>query len=374
MTAGSRVFGDNITYRNSKTWSGTDGKYNPTGPIKENPYTMYAFSWRRTYTTKRRVSFQVWDYSKNPPVLGPIQYRCDPTAARGANCDTIQASPWTSNEELKLLSKLAAAIKGHQFNLGVFAATGPQTYSQTLSTLGNVGRSLVALKRGRVSDSLKYLGLTPGQREVNRINKLRDTDISGAWLAMQYGWLPTISDTFEAWKAFAGRNEIRIKTYKVRHRVAKNYDGSLSPTLYACANKIEESVVLKYTLREELSTPRTLGLTDPLTVAWELLPWSFVIDWFLPIGDYLDVLNVIPKLQGSYVRSSRKRMTGAYAYPKDIDYVSCGLGGWSGSHVWVNRTVGTSLSVPLPTVIGLSDAMSPGRIKNAVALLHQKLR
>lgn len=374
MTTGSKVSGDSVTSKSGKTWSGSNGKYNPSGLIKENPYTMYAYWWRRSYTYKSRVAFQVWNYAVHPPVLGPVQYRCDPAPARGVSCDVVIASPWTSNDELVLLGKLAEAVRGHQFNLGVFSATGKQTYSQTLSTLGNLGKSLIALKRGRISDSFKYLGLTPGQRELKRVKSLRDTDISGAWLAMQYGWLPTVSDIHEAWTAFAGRNEIRTKTYKVRHRVSKDYDGSVSPTLYSCANKFEESVILKYSLREELSTPRALGLTDPLTVAWELLPWSFVIDWFLPIGDYLEVLNVIPKLKGSYVRSSRQRMSGAFAYPKSIDYLSCGSGRWSGQHVWINRTVGTSLSVPLPTFVGLSDAMSPGRIKNAVALIHQKIR
>lgn len=33
------------------------------------------------------------------------------------------------------------------------------------------------------------------------------------------------------------------------------------------------------------------GLTDPLTVAWELVPLSFVVDWFVPIGAFLDSLG-----------------------------------------------------------------------------------
>lgn len=34
-----------------------------------------------------------------------------------------------------------------------------------------------------------------------------------------------------------------------------------------------------------------LGLDDPISTAWEITPWSFVIDWALPIGDWLASVN-----------------------------------------------------------------------------------
>jgi hypothetical protein len=35
-----------------------------------------------------------------------------------------------------------------------------------------------------------------------------------------------------------------------------------------------------------------LGLVNPLAVAWELVPLSFVFDWFLPVGDMLSALTI----------------------------------------------------------------------------------
>lgn len=37
---------------------------------------------------------------------------------------------------------------------------------------------------------------------------------------------------------------------------------------------------------------------DPLTTAWELLPWSFVIDWFIGVGTALDALAFTLKTNG----------------------------------------------------------------------------
>ena len=34
-----------------------------------------------------------------------------------------------------------------------------------------------------------------------------------------------------------------------------------------------------------------LGLLNPVSLAWELVPWSFVVDWVLPIGSVLSALS-----------------------------------------------------------------------------------
>lgn len=40
-----------------------------------------------------------------------------------------------------------------------------------------------------------------------------------------------------------------------------------------------------------LRSLNSLGLLNPLSLAWELVPWSFVVDWFLPIGPVLQALT-----------------------------------------------------------------------------------
>jgi len=38
----------------------------------------------------------------------------------------------------------------------------------------------------------------------------------------------------------------------------------------------------------ELASLKQFGLANPLSIAWELVPWSFVVDWVLPVGEFLD--------------------------------------------------------------------------------------
>jgi hypothetical protein len=54
----------------------------------------------------------------------------------------------------------------------------------------------------------------------------------------------------------------------------------------------------------ELSSPhlselQQIGLTNPALVVWELIPFSFVFDWFVSVGDWLTGLTA---LQGVTVR------------------------------------------------------------------------
>jgi hypothetical protein len=125
---------------------------------------------------------------------------------------------------------------------------------------------------------------------------------------------------------------------------------------------------------------------DPLSVAWELLPWSFVVDWFIPIGSYLDLVNQVPSLKGRFLtttvrtrtNSKNPRFTGAlYGNPPN------GIDWWDHKVLndplpfdkWrsttLTRTYSESLSVPLPQM-HLGGAVQGRRFWNALGLAHQR--
>jgi len=124
---------------------------------------------------------------------------------------------------------------------------------------------------------------------------------------------------------------------------------------------------------EELSAPRSLGLYDPLSVAWELVPFSFVADWFIPIGTYLDNLAAIPNISAlTWVCNIRFYSGSGIGYSVDA----------SGNNYKGSRTNKSSITFSrspysldtanvFPEFKKLPDALSSGHIKNAVALLHQ---
>jgi hypothetical protein len=72
-----------------------------------------------------------------------------------------------------------------------------------------------------------------------------------------------------------------------------------------------------------------MGLTNPLEVAWELIPFSFVADWFISVGDWLRGLTALHGLRiVSGFRSNVNEIATRYEQPETIRF--------SGGHMYTN--------------------------------------
>jgi hypothetical protein len=47
-----------------------------------------------------------------------------------------------------------------------------------------------------------------------------------------------------------------------------------------------------------------LGITNPALLVWELIPYSFVIDWLIPVGDFLSSLDALVGVENLLVGDS----------------------------------------------------------------------
>lgn len=361
-----------------RTWSGGDGKYTSfagTQRDKWNNYTMLYEEWDRT-----SVSFVFrWWKQKTLPFDGTITIINNDLYNPGFGFSSPIS--WTSNDQLKLLDRLTQRVKDHQFNLAVNLGQLHQTVDLLASNLSKLGRAALALKRGQFATAARQLGARP------RGTRLKTTDVSGRWLELQYGWLPLIGDSFEAAKAFeAISNGPRSTTFRASNKKFGIGNGSQSKTLFDVPYKESLKRYILYECTEEMGAARQLGLLDPASVVWELLPWSFVIDWFIPVGSYLDLVNQVPTLKGRFL-TTEVRDRQAMNMPPSVKSAFYELKGanWDGYHLIavtkaprlsqrrkeMTRTYSTSLSVPLPTM-HLGGAVHGKRLWNAISLAQQR--
>jgi hypothetical protein len=120
-------------------------------------------------------------------------------------------------------------------------------------------------------------------------------------------------------------------------------------------------------------TLASLGITNPLLVAWELVPFSFVVDWFLPIGNYLESLDSLLGYETAYTSTSTFQVVEWTDVGKSASF----SGGRYIKNIWVGtkkvtklvRT--TSSGVPIPHPPFLKDGRSLGHMANGLALLSQ---
>lgn len=295
---------------------------------------------------------------------------------------------WTSRDSVVLQNKLLASINGHSFNLGTSLVEGPRTMSMIYSTLSKLGTSIIRVKRGDLSGAAAALGVKPPKQGFNfarrldkrtrnvgrteKTSKFSDYDISGRWLELQYGWLPLLSDIHEGTKAWNSMQSPRKTTVKAFHRSITSAGFSTTFDNHSQVNISTGSY--SYELTEVLSQPRQVGLTDPLSMAWELLPYSFIVDWFIPIGTFLENLNQIPKLTGSSILN-RSDLRSSVRTGKDNQGPAVKGRQTVSSEQSVVRTV-SSAGVPLarPGFRRLDDVLTPTRFLNALALTAQKFR
>jgi hypothetical protein len=198
-------------------------------------------------------------------------------------------------------------------------------------------------------------------------------EAAAIWLSMQYGWLPLLQDAKAGAEALAHHlNTPFRKTYRVT--VRKEVD-SIRTTYwryivdnarYAVATATRthrRGLIAKIVERPTIA--KLLGLTDPANVAWELLPYSFVADWFIPIGDFLRARGLESGLTGIFITADKK-MGNAHTPTSPWFDHTCRSSYYD---VIFTRSISTTLKVPMPTFKPLNKVASWQHCANAVALV-----
>lgn len=274
-------------------------------------------------------------------------------------------SAWTANDDIALLGKLREKVVGSGFNLGVFLAEGRQSLGMVASAASRIYGAVNAAHRGNFGRAAHIL--TDGtEREILRKRRAVATN----WLELQYGWLPLINDAYEGATFLADLLNVPMQQrYVARRRVPVSIRPSSPNWRYSSSSAVERGQIIAFLKQKD--TVLLSGLTDPASIVWEKIPYSFVVDWFIPIGNYLAAHALARALVGTFVttRTSVYLAEGLVATGAWTGLVRGDLAGFYWFRMVTSRSVSTTLKVPLPTTKPLSKVASWRHCANAVALL-----
>jgi hypothetical protein len=288
---------------------------------------------------------------------------------------TLGGVAWNANDDLKCINKLREKFVGSDFDASVFLGTAHQSFETIADAAVRIARALALVKKGRVVDAAKALGVSPRKKLRKPVNA---RDIGSDWLALQYGWLPLLKDVHGAAEYAAFQLSFPFqKTYKARtgRNIPPEYAFNMhGPHPIESVSRMQMQIVARVT--EKPSPANLAGLTHPENLAWELLPWSFVVDWFLPIGDWLQARSFAQGLHGTFVTTkvSKRFIFGAICN-NDNQFSNLTVKGASGYKYLsyqLERTISTTLQVPMPAEKPLAQALSVRHCLNAIALLSQQ--
>lgn len=283
------------------------------------------------------------------------------------------ASPvWTANDDLALIGKLRNKWDSTSFNGGNFLGELPQTANLLGGKLGLLGKALALMSGATLKKPVRYRrGKRRPPRKETRVTG--DSLIADSWLEFSFGIRPLIDDIYEL-ADIASKQNVARRTIRVSR---KGIPGPVtSPWSYAAATG--ETVFSKQIIArlEQESLPtfwEQFGLADPATIAWELLPWSFVVDWVLPIGKFVEAQSFARRAKGTFITTERTRSHWSMSITGNAGaYANTQMLGEAGTTVSITRTVSNTLNVPLPSFkSNLLGGRPLERITNALALIGQ---
>lgn len=250
-------------------------------------------------------------------------------------------------------------------DLKVNLAASLAQYNQTIDLVANKANQLAhaakQLKRGNFYGVCDTLG-------IKRRSDLPGT-FSKSWLELTYGWMPLLDDIHGALRLVGDRPLRRFVEVRKRSTdtvVLSGHNGD-SPHDGTCfiTDWVTSKALITVT-DNNLQTLQQAGITNPALLAWELLPWSFVVDWIYPIGDWLQARTAMQGVTVSQYSLTRTREINVQVDLKAPGYIKPAQ-----FYGYEKRKQRSTVLPPLPSPVIQVPSTSLKRLTTATALLAQ---
>lgn len=282
--------------------------------------------------------------------------------------------------------RIARQLQLTEAQYGVLLGEGRETLAHLVLLARRLLEAYNAVRRGRIKDLRRVL-------QTVHNGKWKPAQVTSLWLEYRYGITPLLAD-IEAVSSDLRRNERKLdRLFRVSGGGSTSYrfqTDVIGPASLPFSISGEQTVEGRYgyVLRSEdgyagfvdgkfrkLSDARAIvtRFIDPLSVAWELTPLSFVADWFWTMGDYLEYYG---SLYRNVTTISGYRRYYSFIRPEVVVHLS-------GTDVSFRGRIKEILPVyerfeetsfPNMTVEFTGDALSINHWVDTFALLKQSIR
>lgn len=351
----------------------------PTQTIQRNNAAGQAIFFDRKTRAYQKSPFNLilpyernvgWCYSSGDPfnTVGTPAHFADTIAQ--AHLEPFVASNCATQSYEKLRGKLMDTA-----GIGVDFVEARQSIDMMTRSFGTLLKVARAVKSGRFYDAAVILD----RHVIPKGVKLRR-----AWgnnfLEYHFGWEPLVKDVYDGLEVLHNP----VKTWSATNAVAKDFrSGSWSDNLGSVTNGgkwtmeyvCKQGAIVRAITNAPLHTLEQLGVINPLELLWEVIPFSFVVDWFANVGNVLRSVTdfagmtlertYTSTIQRTYEQGTVKSNSGFYPYPTNGPRLYAAGGVYAKRILSLTQPVFSIKPLKLPSIT---------RAVTASALLSQFLR
>jgi len=286
---------------NSRSWAKSRPASISTKPERKGvprEVTPWRHSWGYVQSSLNAISFRakdpngLFDKTYDYP-QGGLWYR--PTYF-----STILPVP--NSVINRAIINMLKKLQDQNVDFGVFFAEGREAIETVTSTANRIAKEVMAFRKKDPRSWAAVLRADDHRRRRGTL-RTRTNEMPSQWLALQYGWKPLMQDCQGAlsavdhtWSKTGGI--VRVKglastTSSDSVQVTPQGPVTLGQSLLVDRFwKLTCRMYAYYRMRNpKLAALSTLGLINPALIVWEKIPYSFVVDWFMPVGDWLNSLT-----------------------------------------------------------------------------------
>lgn len=316
-----------------------------------------------------------WTTKPGPDVFFKFDATPSIHRSQGVLQNTATSDAEMASMQVILRNKILETARARGVNLANMLGE----YRQTADLFSDVAKRFVVLTLAVVHKDPRVLvhgHYYPSGRIRPGVSQRESKRLFNDYIAYVYGVKPLMGDLHEAMADIKSAAATKVPTEYFTEYTSRKASKTLSGISVVASSvswteqcrfhgSVKARARVVYSLAALNSTLGRYGLTNPLSVAWELTPWSFVYDWWFNYGEFLASLDNCLYIDGasSLIFYTTKR--------RFDSTVSC----LDSESTYFNDARGRTAPVSLGTLatIRYKDSVSPTHIANGLALIGQKL-